>query len=395
MRRVRALFVCQPAYGHFHPLVPLAAACEDAGHDVAFAVSPSFVPVVEAAGFEALPAGLDWLESAPERAFPEAASLSTGQLGGFLFMSVFLDHAAAAMAGDLPSLCDQWQPDLLVHESTEFGTPLGAERVGLPWVDVELAATWPAGALATWFAPTLERLRSDFGLAPDPMLERFYGPLHLSCFPPSFQFVDDPIRWAPGARELRPVPYDGPAPVPAWLEDLSASERPSVFVTCGTVFNRRAADVLRAVVDAVRWEPVDVVLATGPDLDPASLGPLPGNVRAEPWVPTGAAARHVDLVIGHGGWGTTMATIAAGRPSLVLPQSGDQPDNAFRLAAAGAALRLRPAEVTPTAVRGAVRELLEEPLYFANAQRLRRELEAMPAPAEVVPLLVQASQRPS
>lgn len=391
---MRALFVCQPAHGHFHPLVPLAAACEDAGHDVAFAVSPSFAPVVEAAGFEALPAGLDWLESAPERAFPETADMTVDELGAFLFQSVFLDHAAAAMAGDLPSLCEQWRPDVLVHEGTEFGTALAGERVGLPWVGVVQAATWPAAALATWFAPTLERLRADFGLPPDPTLARFHGALQLACFPPSFELTDDPGRWVPGLHRLRPVPYDGPAPAPAWLEDLSASDRPAVLATLGTVFNRRAVDVLRAVVDGLADEPVDVVVALGPTVPPDALGVLPPNVRAEPWVPTGAAARHVDVVIGHGGWGTTMATIAAGRPSLVLPQSADQPDNAFRLVAAGAARRLDRGEVTAEAVRAAVRDLLDEPLYYANAQRLRRELEALPAPAEVVPLLVAASSAP-
>lgn len=364
---MRALFVCQPAYGHFHPLVPLATACEDDGHDVAFAVSPSFVPVVEAAGFEALPAGLDWLESAPERAFPETAAMGVAELGEFLFTRIFLEHAAAAMAGDLPGVCGSWGPDLVVHEGTEFGAPLAAEMTGLPRVAVVTEASWPPQSLAPFRAPTLDRVRADLGLAPDPALERLTSCLHLSCLPPLFQVSPTAQSGYADLRPLRPVPYDGPTPA----AELHRGERPLVLVTLGTVFATRAAHVLQAVLDGLADEPVDVVTALGEDK----------------WVPVGAAARHADVVIGHGGWGTTMAALVAGKPSLVLPQAGDQFFNAFRVEATGAGLRLLAHAVDPGTVRRAVHDLLDDPLYFANAQRLRRSIEAMPGPADLVPVL--------
>ncbi|HVF75909.1 MAG TPA: glycosyltransferase [Acidimicrobiales bacterium] len=365
---MRALFVCQPAYGHFHPLVPLATACEDEGHDVAFVVAPSFVPVVEAAGFEALPAGLDWLESAPEAAFPETAAMGIVELGDFLFNRIFLEHAAAAMAGDLPGAFDSWGPDVVVHEGTEFGTVLAADMVEVPRVTVITDAAWPPQSLAPFFAPTLDRVRADLGLAPDPHLERLASCLHLACYPPYFQLSPTPQSWYPDLRPLRPVPYDGPTPP---VELPRHGDRPLVLVTLGTVFAKRAGDVLQAVLDGLAQEDVDVVTALG----------------ADKWVPVGAGARQADVVVGHGGWGTTMATLVAGKPSLVLPQAGDQFSNAFRVEASGAGLRLLAHAVDPGTVRRAVRELLDDPLYFANAQRLRRSIEAMPGPAELVPVL--------
>ncbi|MBW3668880.1 MAG: glycosyltransferase [Actinobacteria bacterium] len=390
---MRALFVCQPAYGHFHPLVPLAAACEDAGHDVAFAVSPSFAPVVEAAGFEAVPAGLDWLESAAEKSFPEVAGMSNAEYGGFLFGAVFLGHAAAAMAGDLPGVCEQWGADILVHEEFEFGTPLAGERAGLAWAGVSLSPVWHPAATAAWLAPSLDAVRTDLGLRVDPGLERHYGALHLAALPPSFQAAPTPGDWRPNLHPLRPVPYDGPDPAPGWLDEHTDDDRPLVLVTLGTVFNRRGSHVLRTVVDALAREPVRVVVALGGSLSPDALAPLPGNTRAVSWLPLAAAARAADVVVGHGGWGTTMATLTAGRPSLVLPQGGDQYLNAFRVAACGAGLRLVAGDVTAERLRDAVRDLLDDPVYFANARRLRRELEAMPGPAEAVPLLVAAAGR--
>jgi len=58
---MRTLFTTIPASGHFHPLVPLARAAINAGHEVAFAASAPFCPDVEAAGFRCFPAGVDRL----------------------------------------------------------------------------------------------------------------------------------------------------------------------------------------------------------------------------------------------------------------------------------------------------------------------------------------------
>ena len=56
---MRALFTTTAGSGHFHPLVPLAQALTEAGHEVAFAAPRSFGPTVEASGFRAFPAGRD------------------------------------------------------------------------------------------------------------------------------------------------------------------------------------------------------------------------------------------------------------------------------------------------------------------------------------------------
>jgi UDP:flavonoid glycosyltransferase YjiC (YdhE family) len=136
---MRFLFV-----GRLDVLGPLAAACEDAGHDIAFAGPPSSLPAVESRGFEALAAGLD-VDAEPE-------------------------HVTAAMAGDLAPLAQQWAADLVVHDDGRHrdGAHLGAERAGLP---------------AVWVAT--RPVEGD-----------------LSMLPPSFQPT---LR--PGLQLLRPGPF--------------------------------------------------------------------------------------------------------------------------------------------------------------------------------------------
>jgi UDP:flavonoid glycosyltransferase YjiC (YdhE family) len=47
---VEVLFSALPAYGHIFPLVPLALAVQNAGHDVLFATGADFEPVLRRRG---------------------------------------------------------------------------------------------------------------------------------------------------------------------------------------------------------------------------------------------------------------------------------------------------------------------------------------------------------
>jgi hypothetical protein len=98
---MRVLFTCLAAIGHFHPLVPVARALADAGHEVAFATHASLVPLIERAGFRQRPAGLDF--SSPEVAplMAEMSRLSPFDQKAFAARHIFAGALAPAMAADL------------------------------------------------------------------------------------------------------------------------------------------------------------------------------------------------------------------------------------------------------------------------------------------------------
>jgi UDP:flavonoid glycosyltransferase YjiC (YdhE family) len=96
---------------------------------------------------------------------------------------------------------------------------------------------------------------------------------------------------------------------------------------------------------------------------------------------------HVDVIVFHGGSATTVAALSNGVPSLAIPLGADQTYNAFRLASAGAGMTLNVPELTAERVRTNVRQLLDHQLYKSNAERLRAEIEELPAMARAVPLL--------
>jgi UDP:flavonoid glycosyltransferase YjiC (YdhE family) len=90
------------------------------------------------------------------------------------------------------------------------------------------------------------------------------------------------------------------------------------------------------------------------------------------------------VVVHHAGSGTTLAALAAGVPSAMVPIFADQPENAAAAARAGAAVVLDATRLTADAVAAAARRLLDEPTFTDQARAVAAEIAAMPSPAAVV-----------
>src|SRR2546430_17469798 len=106
---MRALFTVQPSVGHLHPLVPIAQALRDEGHDVAICSAPSFRPDVEACGLPHLDGGLDWLTSDQSTwaAFPPMPP--PGPEFAAFVVTMFADVTTRAMVRDLLAIARDWR----------------------------------------------------------------------------------------------------------------------------------------------------------------------------------------------------------------------------------------------------------------------------------------------
>lgn len=377
---MRVLCTCVPGFGHFHPMVPVARALEAAGHHVAFATEARFCARVERAGFRAFPCGLGPGVVAREVLADAAArDLTPEAFGARMFAGV----AAPAKVPGLLAAVDAWRPALVISDVTDFAGPVAAAAAGIAHAAHSLGPAFPL-ELHRLGAELAAPMWLDRGLEPPP-LGGMFAAAYLDICPPSLQTAD--LAAVAGAvHTVRPVPFDtvpGEA-LPPWFAELTA--RPTVYATLGTLDNG-APGVLEAVVAGLRDEPLHLLVTVGPDRDPGELGPQPENVRVERYVPQSLLLPHCDAVVAHGGSGTTLAALAHGLPLLLLPQGANQFANAERCAALGAGIRLLPHEVDPLSVRAAVRALLDQPGYRARAADVAREIDGMPAPEHVVPLL--------
>lgn len=313
---MRVLFASLASVGHTYPLIPLAVAARDAGHDVHFAAGEEVHPPLAANGLN------------PFRP-------------GDAFYEIY--------AEDLAPELDRLQPDLVVGEWGLPGAVSAARAAGLPFLWHGFGRMFPEGI----------------------GLERPTGGTHLDICPPSLQDKD----WHGPRVPLRPVPLSEPG---------ETFDGPLVYLTFGTAFG--TAELLTAAAEGLAKLGKPVVVATG-RVDPRDLGPLPGNVTARKWLPQAGVLPHADLVVHHGGSGTTLGALAAGVPQLVLPQGADQFGNARALSEAGAAVvvdDVRAIADHATAVGAGHRDA---------ARALAAEIAALPAPADVAAQLPDLAGR--
>lgn len=84
--------------------------------------------------------------------------------------------------------------------------------------------------------------------------------------------------------------------------------------------------------------------------------------------PHAALFPHADVVVHHGGVGTMMEVLRAGKPSLVLPYAHDQPWNALFLHQRGLCMAIAPADWREDAIRAALGSLLDDPGWAERAR---------------------------
>jgi UDP:flavonoid glycosyltransferase YjiC (YdhE family) len=382
---MRVLFTAVVGYGHVLPMLPLAHALTDTGHEVAFATDPSFGPRIEEYGYQAFAAGMDHREALAglAAAYPNLSSMPFEERMRIVFPGLFARIRLRPMLADLDRLLPAWRPQLLIHDTGELAGPIAAGASGIAHVEHSFGIRRPADVLAAAIAER-EPVALERGLE-DPGINGNRGETYIDICPPSLQ--ETSVVAGPNVVPLRSAAdeLDADTPLPAWADRLGA--RPCLYVTLGTVSNH-AVHVFRAVLDGVADEDVDVVLTIGPEGDPAALGQVADNVHVERFLPQGAVLRRCAVAISHAGSGAMLGAAAAGVPVLAVPQAADQFLNAQTMADAGMALRLMPDEVSPDAIRLALRRLLDEPAFRERARAIGAEIQAMPAPSSVVPRLV-------
>jgi UDP:flavonoid glycosyltransferase YjiC (YdhE family) len=374
---MRVLFSSTSGYGHVIPMLQLARAFQAAGHDVLWATAAQSTSLVTAAGVEAVASGASGVEEAAIRRDlrTRGESVEPAARGAFVFPLMFGEALTPPMVADLMDIARGWGPDLLVHENAELAAPLVGAVCGVPSLTHAFGGAVPVGPLVE-AGDRLAGLWQTHGLAVPPYAGCFESG-YLDICPTSVQ--TQPLGHIEHIQPLRPVAETGPTSL--------GTGAPLVYVTMGTVQQR--PELLRQVVEGVAALPVRVLVALGPQTEPAMLGAQPEHVQVESWVDQPAVLDRCSAVVSHGGSGTFLGALARGLPQLCLPHAADQFRNAEGGVRAGAALALSPDDVTAVSIRAAAERLLAEPAFREAALRVAAEIGGMPAAEDVVALLAE------
>lgn len=359
-------------------MVPLAWACRAAGHEVVVASQPGLTAAIGQTGLPAAPVGTDVDALATFREIAMSPQLAQPGRGGPRVMSL-LAALADSMAADLAALARQWRADLIVSDPTALAGPLAAAAAGVPVVR-HLYGTDLMSAAGQFISAAIRPLAARLGVdsvAP-------FGAATIDPYPAGLQVSPTGSRRLP----MRYMPYNGAGVLPAEAgRPASASRpgRPRVCVTWGTTLSRLdpefflAGSVARAIADV----DAEIMIAVTPE-QRELLGALPPHAHVVESAPLGLLLPDCDLVIAHGGAGTILTSIAHGLPLLLVPRLPDHSRHAARIAATGAGLVIPASASDSSMIRDQAAELLEKPGYRAMATKLRWQLRAQPAPAQVV-----------
>jgi Erythromycin biosynthesis protein CIII-like, C-terminal domain/Erythromycin biosynthesis protein CIII-like, N-terminal domain len=289
---------------------------------------------------------------------------------------LFARLAATAMLAAMEQAVRDWRPDVILRDPCEYASAVVAARLGIPAAQVAISLAeveWDSIGVA---APALEAHRDGLAdeLRRSPYLARFPAALDASPFP--------------GTRRYR-EPAAPRGALPAWWPGTGA---PLVYVSFGTVLGHMsfAGEVYRVVIDAVAGLDARVLVTTGHGFDPARLRDVPGNVHVEAWVDQADVLGEAELVVCHGGSGTTYGALAAGVPLVVVPVFADQFANAPKVAQAGVGVqvhtgqdpegRRRPAGREDTLqIRRAIGTVLADGSYREAARAVAADMAAAPA----------------
>jgi len=302
---------------------------------------------------------------------------------------------ALAYAQDTLTAIDAFQPDAVISQELLFGAMAAAEARALPlalfaaniWSLPTLAGVPPFGAGMAQAAsdeeramhamvsqmsrgffqsglPALNAARETLGLPP---LADLFEQLNkadkiLLGTSRAFDFAPEPLQ--------SPFVYAGPYLAdPAWAASFAppAGDAPLVIVSFSSLYQAQEA-VLNRVIEALGRLPVRGLVTTGPTLTPEEF-PAPDNVTVVRSAPHGALLAEAALFVTHAGHGSTLRPLMAGVPLLCLPMGRDQNDNATRVIARGAGLRLAP-DAGVDAIAAAITELLDAPSYRSAAKVL-------------------------
>jgi MGT family glycosyltransferase len=325
----------------------------------------------------------------------------------------FLTGPAQRFADDVAAELRRRPADVVVSSFLLFGAQIGAEGAGVPVVLLN-ANVYPLPGtgqppLGTGWQPArgpLGRIRDGAFFR---MMERMFdsGLSQLNAARAAHRLAPlahtlDQLRDTPTLVLMAPE-YDFPGTFPphvsyagaqlddpAWTESWTppAGDDPLVLVAMSSTFQDQEP-TLRQVAAALGTLPVRGVITAGPALDLSGFE-APANVQVVASAPHSEVLRHASAVVTHGGHGTVVKALAAGVPLLVMPMGRDQGDNAARVVAHGAGLRLR-RSAKDRAIARAVGRLLDEPSFARAATQLGAAIRAGAGPDAAVEAIEAAA----
>lgn len=394
---MRVLCVSAPMLGHLDWGGYLLTAAEllGGGHDVLWATGYEMQSTVAAQGVPShilQETGWCWPLQPVMRSGADAAWRQDVQrLRMLRSLDQWLDvERVRAATVELIALGKAFRPHLIVSEMFMAAAGIAAEVLDVPFV----VAGWPAarskltqksafvGALAQ---ERVAVLLAEFGAVG--VNWQLDGPAALLS--PSLHLTYWSPRWFAGRALLPQTRMVGGSARPAsvWCRQLSR-ERPWIFITLGTSFNKDINFFLMAAQAVVQVGGLPILAVGSGEVAAALRGRVPQPSVVVSHVKFGELLPYCAAAIHHGGAGTTHALVTYGVPQIVVPKAGDQGRQAEGVVRSGVGYCILPKQLTISLLVTALKTILPSTsLVRQNAASLQEEFASLGGISKAAQLL--------
>jgi MGT family glycosyltransferase len=359
------LMVGVTAPSHIYPSLAVIRELVDRGHRVSYAVGDRLADLVT-------PTGAEHVGYRSE--LPDSDTAWSGDPGEA--MQLFLDEEITA----LPALIAGDPADAVLYDIGGYAGRVAAHRWGVP--AIQLSPTYVA-----WEGYEDDMAEFTAALKASPSGARYFAGVRAWLDENGMSIDADAFLGRPDAcvvlipRALQPnadrvgpqFVFTGPCVDTSRMTGWAPADqdpRPLAYVAFGTSYTD-VMPIYRACVEAL-GSSHRVVMATG-KVDPAALGPLPGNVEAAHTQPQLDVLAHADVFVTHAGMGSAAESLWSGVPTVAIPQAVDQFTNAEQLETVGAGIKLPSEQVTADTLGTAVTQAVER---APRARELRDEIRS-------------------
>jgi rhamnosyltransferase subunit B len=391
--------------GDLHPMIAVGLELRQRGHEIVFVTHEVYKSKIEALKFEFHRMRPDFTALNDPQEMARMMDLKTGQ-----------EYIVRQWVN--PNLRDMYTDLLEVAQKSDFifsgegvtATPLVAEKLKMKWASsamvpmsffsaydppvlapfpglanlYKLGSTFNRGIInfakfvsSSWASP-VRQLRHELGLSPlkgNPYIDCKFSPYLVVGLFSSVLGKPQP-DWAPNTVVAGFTYYDGTqsAELPEEVEQfLNAGKAPIIF-TLGSAAVMDAGNFYQESIEAAKLMNRRAILLIGKNPPPENLSDSK-NIIAVNYLPFSQIFPHAAAIVHQGGIGTTAQALRAGRPTLIMPYSHDQPDNAARVERLGTSRTIKRDKYSAPQVASLLNDLLDNSSYAKKAKEIARILQ--------------------
>lgn len=363
----KIMIFCIPAHGHTNPILPVAKELVQRGNEVRFYSFDEFREKILATGAEYISCDR-FLGTLSQQEEQNIKNVNTTE------MSIQDIRITIHMTDFLDSEYQSFQPDVIYSDSVCFWGKLSAWKHHVPLVTS--TSTFAFNQLSSKYMKNTPKETAGliFGL---PKIQKEFKKLRAYGYEAKNFLslvqndnVTDSVVYT--SKNFQPYAesfsehYTFVGPSVFSDKHPNKQKRPLIYISLGTVINERP-DFYLNCIEALKDQPLDVLISCGKTIDMSVFENLPENVKVCPYVDQLDILSKASVFITHCGMNSVSESLYMAAPMVLYPQTNEQQAVARRVTEIGAGEILH--DDSADGIRSAVMNILSHENYAKAAEK--------------------------